>query len=394
MLNFQLALVLCLSFYSCSTYANVNHFSYKFLSQESKGNAGNIIFSPASVIGALNIVLDGAKGDTKDQLEIAVGGQESSGVLDGLKKISRPESKDNQPLKIAEKIWVDDTTKVVDIFQKKYENEITEASFIKNSEEVRQQINDWVAKNADIKDLFKEGSIDSMTRLVLVNAISFKGLWKTPFEKQYTKKSKFMLEDGTKKKIDLMYQNGNFKMVYEDRYESVEVPYKGDEYNLLVTMPSKKSTKIDDFIAQMSQEKIQHIFDRMQLFMDGNNIARGGDIEYSQDIDLFLPKFMAKSEFDLKKSLTKMGVADLFEQGKADLSGITGDHSLYVSSAVHQAKIEMDEEGTKASAATGIGIAAMSLPPRFVVNRPFLFHILHKESGTIIFAGVVKDLGE
>lgn len=369
----------------------INDFSSRFIMErllfDNKPNE-NIFFSPMSIMNALNLVYNGAKGDTKLQLGSLIGNDQE--ILKGFSKLY----KKDPVLNMANKMWFDNTTNVLDSFKNAFPGSYRQGSFIKESKKMRNLINKWVEKKTDIKNFFSQDSINDMTRLVLVNTIKFKGIWKSPFDQKNTKIKSFNLENGNKKDIQMMRKNDHFRMIQDKNFQSLEIPYENDEFSMMVTIPGHGKQSIDDVIYQMGDSGFQHTFQRLKKLSGSKDNIAYRKTQYRSDIDLSLPKFTVEHKYDLKKILSQMDVTDLFTQGKADLSGITGDRSLYCSAAIHQAKIEVDEKGTKASAATGIGISFMSLPPQFTVNRPFVFHIVHRESGIILFAGVIKDLGK
>jgi len=340
----------------------------------------NVAFSPVSIWRALNMIIYGASGNTKEEIESVLN---LKGIDNATKAMKDMKEIMSNGTKIAERIWIEDSFTILDSFKEKF-GQIESGGFKDSPEKTRSIINQWVEKqtNNQIKDLFPEGTINELTRLVLVNALSFKGIWKTPFKIEDTHKQEFYLEGGTQKKVDVMFRNDKFNIIKEEGNLFVEIPYENDEFTFIVTLP-EKGVKINEFVKNQDPSKFQELLKRLNKRVS----------EYlTMDSDLFLPKFDIDHKVDLKEMLDGMGVRDLFTQGKADLSGITGDRNLYCSSAFHQVAVKVDEEGTKAEAATGFGMAYLSMPPQIRINRPFLFHVLHRNTGLILFAGVIKDL--
>jgi len=323
------------------------------------------------------MILYGASGNTKEEIESVLNLQ---GITNIIKAMENMKEIISNGTKIAEKIWIDKAFPILDSFIEKFK-QIKSGEFKVSPGKMRSIINQWVEEQTanQIKDLFPEGTIDKSTSLVLVSALSFKGIWKTPFKKECTQKHNFHLEDGTRKEVDFMFRKDKFNIIREeDGNLYIEIPYKNDEFTFIVTLP-KKGIKINEFVANQDHSKFHKVLTLLEKR------------DTKMESDLFLPKFSIDHKVDLKGMLEKMGVCDLFIPGKANLSGITGDSSLYCSSAFHQVSVVIDEKGTTAFAATGLG-AANCLPLHIRIDRPFLFHILHHKTGLILFAGIIKDL--
>eukprot|EP00794_Sanderia_malayensis_P011124 gene11124-12295_t len=361
----------------------------------------NIIFSPLSIFTAFGMLKAGAKGETLRQMNkilewsdlVATDKSDShSGLRRLLKQVFAPLELNNT-IKVANKLWMQSAfcqtqcKRFVKVLEKNYNAALEELNFVLKPEAARNSINKWVEDqtNKKIKDLMPSGSITSMSRFVITNAIYFKGKWSKPFEKKFTRDSSFNAVsksgDLKAKQVPTMFRNGQFftsGLIPTAPYQLLELPYMGDELSMMIILPR-------DANQMKTIEKTERAYDEFNLMLQEL-------YEFPKArLDVFLPKFKATSSLNLKDQLTKMGMRDVFNPSKADLSGITGYRGMYVSAAVHKAFISVDEEGTEAAAATGINIALSSLPFQFKVDKPFLYIIRHRKTGTILFMGRIVD---
>jgi len=188
-------------------------------------------------------------------------------------------------------------------------------------------------------------------------------------------------QDGSEtKKVPTMYQNAKVYaagFIPASEYQLLELPYESKDLSMLIILPSSMR-EFNAIEKSLSTSKLNQMLDELYQYP-------------SSSLDVYLPKFKVTTSMNLNDKLQKMGMKDVFDANKADLSGITGYKGLYVSSAVHKAFIQVDEEGTEATAATGIVVALASLPFQFTINRPFMFMIRHNPTGTVLFMGRVMD---
>ena len=237
-----------------------------------------------------------------------------------------------------------------------------------------------LATTSKIKDLFPVNSIDRSTRLVLTNAIYFKGTWAKQFNKRLTEESDFNVNSSLKVKVQMMKQTGgeaNFNYaVEEDGLQIIEMPYQGDKLSMLILLP--KIDNMSSLEQSLSLEKIGNIKSRL----------------HKKRVDIYIPKFTFDTKYFMKDTLTKMGMPTAFSE-TADFSGMDGTRSLYIGTVIHQAFVDVNEEGTEAAAATGIGMRATSAKPQdpiiFKADHPFIFVIQNKENGNILFMGKVVN---
>ncbi|MGA7195089.1 MAG: serpin family protein [Anaerolineales bacterium] len=355
---------------------------------------GNLVFSPYSISLALAMTYAGARNKTESQMAQTMQFtlpqaqlHPAFNALDlELASEGKAQGNSGQPMQIniANAIWAEKTypfqQAYLDLIAKNYGAGIQLADFIKNFDPVRQQINSWVSNKTKnkINDLLAPGSVDSNTRMVLVNAIYFKADWDVPFEANNTSDSTFTLLDGSQSQVKMMNNNDlNLNYVKDNRYQAVELPYSGNTAAMDIIIPDEGN--FQNFESTLDAQKINDIFNSMQ----------------STPIALGLPKFTFTTNFSLSDQLKSLGMTDAFDSNKADFSGMTSNHDLFISDVIHKAFVAVDEKGTEAAAATAVIITAMSAPLQqkvsLVIDHPFIFVIRDLTSGQILFIGRVLN---
>ncbi|KAL6471811.1 hypothetical protein MHYP_G00204610 [Metynnis hypsauchen] len=250
-----------------------------------------------------------------------------------------------------------------------------------NPQQAADVINDWIRNRTKghIQSLVRADMFDPvLTRLVVINSIYFKGLWKSRFQAQNTKMRSFTGGDGKTYKVHMMSQLSVFNMGVANttdgvKYRVIELPYHGNSMSMFIALPSEEATPLRAILSHLSTATVK----------GWTKLMRQGKIH------LLLPKFTAEAEVDLEGPLTALGIKDIFAEGKADFRHLSSE-PVYVSKALQKAKIEVNEDGTKAAAATAAILLARSSPPWVAVDRPFLFLIRHNPTGTILFAGQIN----
>ena len=231
-----------------------------------------------------------------------------------------------------------------------------------------------------IKDLIERGSINDLTRLILVNAIYFKGAWESPFNAKQTKKEQFFVSNNKIVMVDMMEKVKQFDFAELDIFQSkmAELPYKGDKIVIQIVLPNEKNG-LAALETKMSEEDVSKMFKQKKR---------------STKLWVKMPKFKISQEAELSENLKNMGMSDMFEAGTADFSGIDGTRNLYVAFVKQKVFIEVNEEGSEAAAASGMGMMmrSMPLPPEeFTVDHPFIFFIRDKLTGMLLFQGRISD---
>ena len=254
------------------------------------------------------------------------------------------------------------------------------ADFMNAPEEARVAINDWVSEETEerIQDLIPEGVIDTLTRLVLANAIYFKASWSEQFEEGDTRPQDFHLLDGSVVSVPMMHQSATFRYGESQGVQAVELPYVGDQVAMLILMP--QSGGFENFESSLTPEVLQSLIASME----------------PRQLALGMPKYEIRSSFGLVPALADLGMSTAFGS-EADFSGIDGTRDLYISDVVHQAFVAVDEAGTEAAAATAviIGVTSMPVAPfELTLDRPFVFLLRDVQTGAILFAGRLVNPAE
>jgi serpin B len=223
--------------------------------------------------------------------------------------------------------------------------------------------------------LLKKGpppDLTALTRLVLTNAIYFKGDWAEQFDKKRTVEAPFTIAEGTKKNVPMMNRTGDIRYMETESFQAVELPYKGGELAMVVLLPRKH-----DGLPMLEKELTTANLDGWLKKMR------------RQEVQLSLPKFRSESRFQLGEQLIKMGMPKAFQDGVADFTGMNDGESLCIAKVIHQAFVEVNEEGTEAAAATAVVMRTMSakIHPTFRADHPFVYLIRDTKTGNILFLG-------
>ena len=360
--------------------AGNNAFAFD-LYQALRTNECNLFFSPYSISLALAMTYAGARDNTAIEMAETLHFTLQQDCLHpalnalGEKLLGRDE---NINLTIANALWgqagypfLPDFLAVLDTG---YDAGLRRADFIGAPEGARRDINDWVndATEGKIKDLMGPGTITPDTRLVLANAIYFKGTWKVQFDAKKTEFAPFYRLDGSQVKVSMMRVKEHFPYTEGMNYQAIELPYTGDALSMVILLP--REGMFEDFEANLSVERLDAILARL----------------CSEKVQLRMPRFELTSEFSLGETLANLGMPDAFQSGIADFSGMDGTRDLFIGHVAHKAYVSVNEEGTEAAAATGVSMV-LSIPSTMTIDRPFIFLIRDIETGTILFMGRVMD---
>jgi serpin B len=237
------------------------------------------------------------------------------------------------------------------VTEEQYGAGLGQVDFIRQTEAARKTINTWVEEQTKekIQNLIPEGVLNELTRLVLTNAIYFKGDWASQFDKEATEEAPFHLTEEKTVDVPLMFQREEFRYGAVEGLQVLELPYVGDELSMLILLPEAV-----DGLAALEKE------------LTPENLETWTKALRKQKVEVFLPRFRMTSEFNLTDVLQSMGMASAFDPDQADFSGMIGRRELFISAVVHKAFVDVNEEGTEAAAATGVGGAgggARARPP-------------------------------
>ncbi len=357
----------------------------------------NLFFSPYSLSTALAMTYAGAKGNTAKQMSHVLHfpeNQETFHPAFGFLQQQIKEASKNSKieLNIANTLWTDITFSFLDEFkhslERYYDTKPKRLDFKKDTEKARQTINEWVTEKTrrKIRELVKKGLLTPLTRLMLVNAISFKGDWLHEFDLGRTKDAPFFLLPNQQVLVPMMYQKNRFNYMVKDGLQALELPYT--EHLDLKELPLDYSDTLS-MIILLPQRRDG--LEQLESLLNVDNLKSWLEYLRPQKVNVSLPKFKISVGFELSKKLEQMGMSDAFND-KADFSGIVKQKTLYLSSVIHQAFVEINEKGTEAAAATGVAIGVRGMSPSipiFRADHPFIFLIRHKLSGSILFMGRV-----
>lgn len=344
----------------------------------------NLFISPLSISMALAMTLNGAEEETYDQMKevLYLRGMDTEEVNQAFQSLLEllVSVDPKVEMKIANSVWHEQSLPVKDDFLQRlkefYEAEVAGLDF--QDPGSADTINSWVDENTEGKIEKIIDRIPPEMVMYLINAIYFKGDWLSKFDEDDTRKADFHLENEETVQVDMMSQKERFAAYFSEDVQLIELPYGDSLFTMSVLMPGDTEMPLDKFI----DEKVTQ-----------ENLAGWRSNLRVSEVPLELPKFEMEYEITYNDILKSMGMDHAFDGGLADFSGIAdvSPQNLYISEVRHKTFISVDEEGTEAAAATSVGVGLTSLPPSMIVNRPFVFLIYERESGTNLFMGKVKD---
>jgi serpin B len=365
---------------------------YATLAKEPDFEGKNLFFSPFSISSALAVTYEGARGNTADEIRSvfhlpANDTVRREGFLALDSELSTTDR--NYTLNTANALWAEKTYPFfpgyIDIARIFYSADVNNLDFIDQPEASRQIINQWVEERTEgkITDLLPAGSIDPLTRLVITNAIYFKGTWVLQFDAAKTTEREFRIGSNTTVVVPMMQRTDEdaiYGFTETEALQALRMPYshdEGKELSMLVLLPR------DDNLS--AAEEVLNADDLAGL--------RGSLTD--RQVMVYFPKFTLDTEYRLPGTLAAMGMPTAFTMG-ADLSGMDGTKNLYISEVVHKAFVDVNEEGTEAAAATGVVVNMKAVSPAeevpvFLADHPFVFLIQDDETGNILFMGRVVN---
>jgi serpin B len=362
-----------------------NQFAFKLYSELVKTETGNIFYSPYSIFSALAMTYEGARGKTAEEMKTVFSFPESNVLRPNFAALYNRinEASKDYELRTGNALWtqkdypfLEDYLKIVEEY---YGGKAAVLDFINKAEESRQTINTFIEEqtNHKIKDLIPPGVLDELTRLVLTNAVYFKGDWKIAFNESLTMEEDFWITSDRSIKVQMMHMKPNetMRFNYADAgdVQIIELPYKGEKISMLIILPKNLEAaessltleKLNEYKAKMKEEKLDEIC---------------------------LPKFELETKYFMRQTLSALGMPSAFS-GAADFSGMTGRRDLFISEVIHQAYVKVDEEGTEAAAATAVIMELTAIPETkvFRADHPFIFIIQENETGIVLFMGRVVN---
>lgn len=371
---------------------SLDRFGGELLTKIASTSSGNLILSPYSVAVALAMTRAGAAGETRAQLDRALH-FEGIDVDTGFNALERAlstrsavfEGPDGEELEVklatANALWPQKdysfTAAFLDLLASQYGAGLHVVDYQRETEKARRAINEWVADETvkKIPELIPKDALDSLTRLVLTNAIYLKAAWAEPFDESATKPAPFVRLDTSSVSTPFMHLNTELRYAAGPGWQAVELPYAGAKLAMSVIVPDTGAfARVEATLRDGTAPYLARLDRRM--------------------VDLALPKFRFRTQADLVDVLAGLGVIDLFDPTTADLSGMTAAEKLYVSGVLHEAFIDVNEKGTEAAAATAVVVrasAAPTQPVRLAIDRPFIVVLRDLETNAVLFFGRVLD---
>jgi len=377
------------------------------LYEKLRDRKGNLFFSPYSISTALAMTYAGAKGETEKQMAtvlhfptLRMVDSQASGesaiekktltqeqfaqsFAKVIKDLNARGEKGNYQLWVANALWGQQgygfLKEFLALMENNYGGQFFEVDFAGATDATRKKINAWIEKktNNKIKDMIQKGVLNSMTRLVLTNAIYFKGNWASQFNKALTKDAPFTLLNGEKLDVPMMHKKAKFGYTQTDDIQVLELPYVDDELSMIILLP-KQVEELGGLEETLNNENLSQWLSKIR----------------KREVSVYVPRFEMTSQFSLASVLKSMGIKDAFSR-EADFSGMTGERDLYISAVIHKAYVDVNEEGTEAAAATAVAMKMTAIGPSqtliFRADHPFVFLIHDNQTGSILFMGRVAN---
>lgn len=369
---------------------NNNAFATQLYGRLAKGESDNLFFSPYSITTALATTYNGAQGQTAKQMShvlhftlpldrMNAAFSALSGELDGNAQSNGTQVYD---LALANALWTQTgfamNSGFLQTVTQSYGADVQQADFINDPTQAANDINSWVADQTgdEIQNLIAPGDLTASTRLVLVNAIYFQGNWESPFDASQTSDQPFHVNAKTQTTVSMMNQEEAISYMENKQLQVAEFPYIGGNLSMVVLLPRAVDglSALED---SLTAEKLGQLLAKLS----------------NTEVQVYLPKFQLTSQFELSSTLSAMGMPLAFTS-HADFAGISTSVPLQISHVIHKAFVDVNETGTKAAAATGVGIVANAVSEplvEFRADHPFLFLIRDRTSGAILFMGRVTN---
>ena len=361
-----------------------NQFTFELYSKY-KSKQGNIFFSPFSISSALAMTYEGARGLTADEIQSVFHFPKDDSVrrnsfLEIYNQINK--GHEQYQLYTANALWAQKKypfpEEYLKVIKDYYGGEARNLDFKNENSESCRIINSWIEKQTNYKIRNLISSLDGNTRLVITNAVYFKGKWVEQFEKSNTKDQDFRTSPVNTIKVKTMQLFAKELYYAEtDKLQVLELPYEGKELSMFIILPKDNDLgAMEESLSSKGLSDLEGMLSR-------------------EEVDVYLPKFKFETEYSMSADLAAMGMPTAFGEN-ADFSGMTGKRDLYISQVIHKAFVDVNEEGTEAAAATAVSMGMTSIAERkikkvFKADHPFIFLIHDNKTGNILFVGRVSN---
>ncbi len=367
------------------------------LYQKLKDRPGNLFFSPYSLSTALAMTYAGARGQTENEMAKVLHfnlAQTNLPMAFGSlgARMNQIQRWNRITLTTANSLWCQQdyrfTNSFLNLIHKYYSADARQVDFKHSPQAASSEINQWVERETKekITDVVEPGQFTDLTRMVLCDAIYFKGKWQYQFEPRATKPAPFHVTTNETVTVPMMYQHAHFKTARsdDDSVELLELPYSGTDLSMIILLP-----QIEYPLPDVEQPGLPDL--EQKLTADNLHAWLAKLDQANRDkTSVRLPRFTTTQSFDLVKELKSLGMPSAFDDS-ADFSGMDGTTNLFVSDVMHKAFVEVNESGTEAAATTLALVKTKSQAGRFIVDHPFLFLIRENGSGSILFVGRIID---
>jgi len=364
---------------------------YKLLDewQNTPGSEDNVVISPESIYSALALILPGLNGDSRVEVEQALGGLHLADIVGEHNEMNKAVFNNEEAqykLHRANRLYVDHSV----LLTKQYKADVFDAllkqnshkrvNFQQNPNQARERINKYVENhtNGEIVDFLDADQVTTLTRMFLVTALSLQAQWETTFSANRTAEFQ-VTEDETSPTTFMIAPSASCRLASDEEnenYGAVRIPFKDSEMSMLIIMPMEAGN-----FEAVNQHDVKSILEEVS------------EETWSEKCKLIIPKF--KIATDINKMipiLQKMGISSMFDPNVADLSNMLqkDTEDIHVTDFTHTATVDVNENGIKAAAATGVGYSARVMPKTVLINRPFLFIVRHEATGSSLFLGKVS----
>jgi serine protease inhibitor len=361
--------------------AGSNAFAFKLLRDAPPEN-GNVFVSPLSVSMALGMAMNGARGTTRDEMRGTLGfgamsPEEVNGSYHSLIDLLRGLD-GTTDMRLANSIWYRQgfpfETAYLESTRTSFGAQVTGLDF--GDPAAKDRINAWVKEGTGGKIPSIVDEITGGEVMFLVNAVYFKGRWVTRFDPSATRPQPFHRTGAPDVSVPMMSHEGTYATAAGAGWQAVDLPYGNGAFSMTIILPAQGTTA-----AALAQRMTAATWDSLTTRL------------HPTAMTVQMPRFRIEYGTDLAASLEAMGMHQAFTEGGADFTGMSAAHGreLFLSTVRHKTFVDVNEEGTEAAAATSVGVSVTSLPPSFIVDRPFLVAIRERFSGTLLFLGRIED---
>lgn len=376
-----------------------NEFAFDIYSKLDEGEDGNVFYSPYSISSAIAMTYEGAKGQTAEEIKsvfhfpgVEILRPNFGAIYNEINKADK-----GYELKTGNALWVQQDYPFLEDYkeriEKHYGGKAANLDFVGETELSRETINSFIEDqtNNKIKDLLSKGVVSPDTRMVLTNAIYFKGTWEWEFDKGDTRDGNFIIGKDDFFEVQMMHMDpdkARFNYSDLEKMQILELPYRGGDVSMLIILPKQGY----DYDLETG-ERIESYYTLEDIELSSGKLEEYKSQMRETKLDsISLPKFEFDSKYSMGKTLSALGMPTAFTSS-ADFSGMDGTGNLAINDVIHQAYVKVDEKGTEAAAATGIFMDVTSAMPRnfFRADHPFVFLIQERKTGNILFMGRVTD---